>query len=216
MAAIAAMLLGPRAAAAQQPTTSSTPSSSQGFFLGGSGGISVVKNVGAHAGGELGYHLTNRLDLLGEGYWLQNVATQSGLNAATQIATYLQGTQGQPASGTLRAPAFYLGGALRFMLTEPARARPYVVFGGGAGWITRQPTFTLGGSDVTSALNQYGVVLGSDLTGRTTNPAFIGGFGLQLVQNQTYINIEVRATSIRTSGTPTTATSIFGGFGYRF
>ena len=216
LAAIAAMVLTPRAAAAQQPATGSTPSASQGFFLGGTAGISIVKNVGAHVGGELGYHLTDRLDLLGEGYWLQNVVTQNELNSAAQIATYLQGTQGQPATGTVRAPAFYLGAALRYMFTEPARARPYVVFGGGAGWITREPTFTLGGVDVTSSLNQYGIVLGSDLTGRTVSPAFIAGFGLQMVRKQTYINLEVRATSIRTSGTPTTATSIIGGLGYRF
>ena len=42
-----------------------------------------------------------------------------------------------------------------------------------------------GGSNVTSTLPQYGVTLGSDLTGTLTEPAVSAGFGVRTSQTRT-------------------------------
>jgi len=221
-AVLGAFMLNVQSASAQTPapTSTQTPApaaatSSSGLFLGGTVGISAVENVGALAGGELGYRITDRVDILGEGFWMQDVVTRQRLDEATSIATYLQNTQGKTASGTVKAPAFYLGGAIRYMFTD-GRVRPYVVGGGGVGWITLQPAFTLGGSDVTSSLSQYNVVLGSDLTGKLTEPAFTAGAGVRMFQSHTYFDAGFRVTSIRTADQTTNVKSASATFGFLF
>ncbi len=216
-AAIAVALLSARPAAAQVSGAAPAPAPSTGRVLfGGEAGVSAVENIGALVGGELGYHVTNQLDVLGEGFWMQDVVTRRRLDSAASVAAFLHGTQGAAASSTIKAPAFYAGGGLRYMLKSEGRVRPYLLVSAGAGWITLKPAFTLGGSNVTSTLPQYGVTLGSDLTGKLTEPAVSARFGVRMSQTRTYVDGGIRVTTIWTPNQATNVVSASAGFGFRF
>jgi opacity protein-like surface antigen len=56
--------------------------------------------------------------------------------------------------------------------------RPYALAGFGIAEVTQDVTFLVNGSDVTGSLNtQYGVQLGTDLSGSFTKPMFTMGAG---------------------------------------
>src|SRR4029079_3659347 len=123
--------------------------------------------------------------------------------SAETIAAYLQTSQGKPATGTLEVPAFMAGGGVRFMLMKPGHITPYFSATAGAARMSKRPTFTLAGTDVTSSLPSYGVTLGSDLTGEETKAAFGGSLGVIVDQGRWYIDGGLRFTSIQTVGKAT-------------
>jgi hypothetical protein len=186
------------------------------YFIAATGGVAAVQKVGGGASGELGVHLSNRLDIYGEGQFMQNVATRRRIDLAATVASALQTSQGKPASSTIEAAAFYGGGAVRVFVTAPGHVRPYFTAGGGAARVVLKPTFLLGGADVTANLPQFGVTLGSDLTGELTAPAYTGGFGVQVQQGRWYADVSARITSIQTEGQATNVKRASGGIGVRF
>jgi hypothetical protein len=219
----AAVVLAPLPAAAQTPTPAAAPLTQRtgtaapaNWFLGGSAGVGAVQNVGVLAGGELGYGVTDRIDLLGEVTWMQDVVTRRRLGFASTVASYLQSSQGGTATGTIKAPATYGGAALRIMLATQGRVQPYFTVGGGVAQVTYNPTFTVGNTDVTATLPQYGVTLGSDVTERVTNAAVMGGLGVRLLQDRWYVDGAFRVTSIRTTGQATNVARASATFGLRF
>jgi hypothetical protein len=166
------------------------------LFIGGIAGAGSVQNVGGAAGAELGLRVANRIDLFAEGVWMQDVATRHRLGLASEVASILQTSQGSVATGTIEAPAVCVDAGARFTLTG-GRVRPYVVIGAGMARMTLKPTFTLGGSNVTASLPTYGVTLGSDLSGESTEPAFTGGLGLRMAQGRWYLDGGLRVTRIQ-------------------
>ena len=56
--------------------------------------------------------------------------------------------------------------------------QPYVLGGVGFARVTKKVVFAVGGTDVTSTLTQFGVVLGSDLSGEFTKPMLTVGGGV--------------------------------------
>ncbi len=185
------------------------------LFIGGIGGAGAVQNVGGVVGGELGLRVTDHIDLFGEGVWLQDVATRRRLGLASEVASILQTSQGSAASGTIVAPAVCVDAGARFTLTG-GRVRPYVVLGAGMARMTLKPTFTLGGSNVTANLTTYGVTLGSDLSGESTEPAFTGGLGVLMGQGRWYLDGGLRATRIQAVDEGITAVRGTITFGLRF
>jgi hypothetical protein len=202
-------------AAAQTPAAS--PASPAGhMFIGATGGAAAVENVSGTFGGEIGVTLTDLVDVFGEGAWMADVVSRRELDDAKTIATFLQNSQGAASTGTVKAPAFYAGAAVRVMFMHSGTVHPYVTAGGGIAHIAYQPTFTLGGTDVTANLSQYGVTLGSDVTGEVTKPAFSGGFGVHVTQGRWYVDGSLRVTSIRTDQQATNVVRVIGGVGYTF
>ena len=179
-------------------------------------GAGSVHKAAGLLGGQLGFRLSDRIDIVGEGVGLLDVVSRQRLDMANLVGTYLQASQGGAVSSTVKAPAFYAGGGLHLMLTGVQRVRPFVAVGAGMARVTLQPAFTLGGADVTASLPQYGVTLGSDLTGSSTKPAFAGGVGVRIAQGRWGIDADVGVISIRTPGSPTNVlrTSVGLGFGF--
>jgi hypothetical protein len=206
------------AAPASRPPVTPPPSSanSAGLFVGGIAGAASVRNVGGLFGGELGVRLSDMLDVFGEGLWMQDVVTRRRLQSATTIGAYLQGSQGKVATSTVIAPASYGGGGVRLMFRISGRLRPYFAFGVGGAHIVFKPAFTLSGSDITSSLQQFGIVLGRDLTGEVTRPAFTGSVGVRLAQARWYVDGGFRVLSIRTSDQPTNVLQAGAAVGFRF
>jgi len=205
--------------AAQTSTNSSVIAATGGppgrLFIGGIGGAGAVQNVGGVLGGELGLRVSDHIDFFGEGVWLQDVATRRRLGLASEVASILQTSQGSAASGTIVAPAVCVDAGARFTLTG-GRVRPYVVLGAGMARMTLKPTFTLAGSNVTANLTTYGVTLGSDLSGESTEPAFTGGLGVLMGQGRWYLDGGLRATRIQAVDEGITAVRGTITFGLRF
>lgn len=205
------------AAPASRPTATTTSSTNGlGLFVGGTVGVASVQNVGGLVGGELGIRLSDKLDIFGEGVWMQDVVTRRRLDAANPVIAYLESSQGKSATGTVTAPGSYGGASVRLMLPMTGQIRPYVVFGVGGAHIAFKPSFTLAGSDITSALPQYGVTIGSDLTGQVTKPALTGGAGVRFALGRWYVDGAFRVISIRTSDQPTNVLRASASVGLKF
>ncbi len=203
-------------APAAQPQAASSPAKGTGFYISGNAGIASVEHVGGMAGGEAGFRLSDRLEIFGEGVWMEDVVTRRRLEHANTVAAYLQASQGKPATGTVIAPASYGGGGVRFMFMTSGSVRPYATLSVGGAHIALQPVFTLNGTDVTSSIGQYGVTLGSDLTGEVNKPAFGGGGGVRFALTRWYMDGGVRVISIRTSDQTTNVLGVSATAGIKF
>jgi hypothetical protein len=219
-AVVAAVVCCPLAAAAQTGAGSMKPAAppvgTSGTYIGGFTGITAVQNVGAQFGGELGYQMSDRVSFFGEARWMQDVVTRRRLDLASSVATFVQTTQGASATGSVVAPSFYAGGGARIMLVTSGTIRPYVTGGAGVAHVVLKPQFTISGSDVSSNMTQYGVTLGSDLTGEMTKPAFQVGAGVLIPQGRWYISGEFGLTSIQTPDQTTNVLRAGVGIGTRF
>ena len=184
--------------------------------IGGAAGVGAVQNVGPTAAGTLTVRLTDRIEAIGEGVWMKDVAPRRRIETAETVAAYLQTSQGKSASGTLEIAAVFTGAGARIMLTRSGHIRPYVAVTAGVARLTLRPAFVLSGANVTTSLPQYGVTLGSDLTGETTKPAFTGGFGVLVDQGRWYIDAGGRVTSIQTEGQAIKVLRAGGGIWFKF
>src|SRR5215831_10479965 len=125
-------------AAAQTPVTPAAPASATSggpvVNLGYAGfitGVESVHNTGHVFGGEAGARVWKHLDIIVEGGSFGDVVTQSQLDVATPLTNYLQQTQGQTASSTVKMPASYFGVGARWVFEDIALgglARPYATF----------------------------------------------------------------------------------------
>jgi len=214
--ASAVAFLGVFVPAVASAQTGQTGSGAQKVSIGAVGGAAAVQEVGGLAGGELGVRFSNRLTAIGEGLWLQNVVTRRRLDLAAAVASAMQSAQGKTASGSVEAPAFYAGGGVRFDITTHDTWRPFVTFTAGIGRITLKPSFTLGGADVTKNISTYGVTLGEDLTGESTEPAFSTSFGVRMLHGRWYVDGAFGVIAIQTPDQATNVLRASAGFGVRF
>lgn len=200
------------------------PASAQGINAGDAGqnyvaavvGVQSVQNVGAQAGLEVGRSLSDKLEVFGELSWLQDTVTRRRLDTAKSIASFLQTSQGATATSDLSAPAVFGGAGVRLFVSGPRTVRPYVVAQAGVARVTVKPAFTIAGADVTEKLTQYGVSLGSDLTGSTSKAAFGGGFGVLMQQGLWRIDAGLRVLSIQTDDQATNVLRLSVGVGRTF
>jgi hypothetical protein len=215
--ALAIVLLHPLAALAQ---AAETAAASPGFWhrleFSGVAGAAAVKNVGGAFGGELAFPVSDRLELFGEGLWMQDVVSRRRVERTRTVSEYLESSQGKPVSGTVIAPAAYGGGGMRIMLTRQGPVRPYVAFSAGAAHVAYTPEFILAGENVVQALPQYGVTLGRDLTGDVTKFAFGGGGGVRFPRGRWSLDGGVRVLSIRTADQPINVVSVRAALGWKF
>jgi len=202
--------------AQRPPASSAAPAAGGKYFFAANAGVVAVQNVAGGIGGELGLHLSNRLDVFGETSWMQDVATRRRIDLAALVASSLQTSQGKPTSSDVDAAATYGGAGVRYVLKTSGRIRPYVTGGAGGARVVLKPAFVVGGADVTANLSQYGVTLGRDLTGESSHAAFTGGFGVQLLHGRWYGDVNVRVISIQTEGQATNVKRAGGGLGIRF
>jgi len=201
---------------APKPSTPPPPASSdsRGSIV-ITGGVAAVQHVGATIGALLAFRVADRVDVVGEAAWAKDAVTRRRVEAATSVASFLQTTQGKAAVGTIEAPAFYGGGGIRVMLSGGS-TRPYIIGTGGVARLVLKPVFTLAGTDVTTNLTQYGITLGSDLTGEVTKPAFGGGIGVIADRGRWYVDASFRVLSIQTEGQATNVLRAGGGIGFTF
>jgi len=185
------------------------------WYAGINTGVTHVDGVGTLLSGEVGMRTWRNLDISAEGGWFQNAATSDQKSLATLLAGFLQTTQGQPATADVKMPVGFLTVNGRWVFESQRRFRPYVLAGVGGARLNVNSEFTLGGSDVTDSLPQYGVTLGQDLTGHSSHPAFVFGGGVLVPYGKWYVDAGYRVTTI--AGDETVTVQRFNiGFGARF
>ena len=211
---VCALMASP--AAAQSAAPAAAPAaSSNGAQIGVFAGAGAVQNVGAIAGGNLGYRVSDNLMIEAEGGWSQDAVTRARLDAIKGLGTYLTQSTGKASTATMTAPAGFGVAGIRYLFSSNS-VSPYVALNGGFAKLVLKPAITVGGTDVTTSLSTYGVTLGSDFTGDVTKAAFGGGFGVLINRDRLVIDLGLRLLSIQTDGQATNLTSARFGIAYRF
>jgi hypothetical protein len=190
------MLLSAGTAAAQTAPAPAGPAV-ETFYGGVFGGAGVVHKWGPSAGVEVGVRIRRNLDLIGEGAWVKDASTQAEEASLKPLVEYLEITQSTTASAKMEAPTFMGSGGLRWVFERNGAWRPYVLGTVGVASIDRQTTFALSGTDITGAIDTYGITLGRDLSGRESVLTFGGGAGLLRVATKWYLDAGVRYTNLQ-------------------
>lgn len=129
-------------------------------------------------GGEFGITVRPRLQIFLEAGQVRDAAPDTFGSSAQMIAGFLSQTQSNVAFRVKQPVTFGLAGGRVALPLQTSRLEPYVVGGAGIARVNRDATFTVGGTNVTSSLTQFGVTLGTDLSGSETRPMLTLGGGV--------------------------------------
>ena len=130
-------------------------------------------------GGELGFTIMDNLQVFVEGGKTRNVAGPALGDSAQAIAGYLNQTQSSTATFTAKQPVAFGAAGVKYLIqANIPKLEPYVLGGFGFARISQDVHFFVGGTDVTSSLDQFRVVLGNDLSGDSTKPLLTIGGGV--------------------------------------
>ncbi len=190
------MLLSAATAAAQTAPTPLGPAV-ETVSVSVFGGAGVVHRWGPTAGVEVAVRVRPGLDLIGEGSWVKDTSTKAEEASLKPLVEYLEITQATTASAKMEAPTFLGSGGLRYVFESEGAWRPYVLGTVGMASVDRQTTFALSGTDITSAVDTYGITLGRDLTGRESMLTFGAGAGLLRVATKWYLDAGIRYTNLQ-------------------
>jgi hypothetical protein len=181
------------------------------------GGVTFTKRTGGIVYGEAvskEYWKNIRFSL--EGGWMSSVVNAARLDSMNTIASYLAQTQGQTASGTLGVHAGYFAVNVRYTVLTKPKYHVYALGGTGFGVTTAKSTFTLGGTDVTGSLDQYGVTLGKDLSGSSAGALLNLGVGVTYPHGKWVGDASYRLTPIFSAGAATVVNRLNVSVGYKF
>ncbi len=126
---------------------------------------------------ELGVTIAPKLQVFVDVGHARDTAPSDLGAGALLIAGFLSQTQSDVTFSGKEPVTFGLAG-VRYLIQSLAKVEPYVLAGGGVAHVTKDVTFAVAGSDVTGNLAQYGVVLGTDLSGSETRPMLTVGVGV--------------------------------------
>lgn len=209
----------PPAAAAPAPQVPvrrvEPPAPGTKWYLGALSGIQVVGRSAPIAGGEFGIRLRKNVQAVVEGGRFKDVVTDRRIEEVGTFATYLQQTQGLPATGDIDAPTWFGSVGVRYVYENSSGFRPYVLAAAGLARVEFRPTFTLNNRNITTSVSQYGVTLGRDLLGPGKHLSYTGGAGL-IFGEKWYLDLGVRVTRIDTPDHATNVRRLNIGIGRRF
>jgi hypothetical protein len=185
------------------------------WYLGVISGVQVVARAAPILGGEFGVRLRKNVQVVVEGGWFKDVVTDRRIDELASFATYLQQTQGQPATSEIDAPAWFGNVGLRYIFENSRGVRPYILANAGLARVEFRPSFTLNNKPISSNVSQYGITLGRDLLGPGNHLAYGGGAGV-VVGHKWYLDLGIRLTRIGTPDHHTDVRRLSVGVGRRF
>jgi hypothetical protein len=163
--------------AGAQTAANPSPEGSTGYIEGVA--QAAFGNVTSQSfGAEGGVTVAPKLVVFGEFGWVRDTAPSEVGVAAQAIAGYLTAQQTASVGYSVKQPVTFGVVGVKYLIPYDAEIQPYVLGGMGIARYTRDVSFTVGGTDVTSNISQYGVVLGSDLSGSMTKPMLTAGGGV--------------------------------------
>lgn len=167
-------------------------------------------------GGEFGLTVRPGWQVFVDVGQVRNVATSDLGAKAQKMATFLTDTQGSAAYRVREPVAFGVAGA-RYLFPVTSPLEPYVLVGAGVARVRRDITFAVGGNDVTGTLPQYGVTLGSDLSGSDTKAMMTLGGGVAWpVWARVVVDFQYRYGRVFASGQGLNVNRAGIGIGVRF
>jgi len=218
---VAALALGGVAQAQSAATASRSADRGYAEFV----AQSAFGNVTSQSyGGEIGFTVVPHLQVFVEAGKTRDVATPEISAAAQAIAgglTLLEPrVNGQPVvvGYSVKEPVTFFAAGMRYLpAMVGAKAQPYVMGGFGGAKVSQNVAFTVGGTDVTGTLPQFGVVLGTDLSGELTSPLLILGGGVTYpLWTRVILDFQLRFGRIFAEETPINVTRAGIGVGLRF
>jgi opacity protein-like surface antigen len=180
------MIITAVATTARAQTPPSPAASSHGYVEGVA--QSAFGNVTSQSyGGEIGIWVAPGLQVFVEGGAVRNAAPADLTTSAALIASAIQG------QFTAKEPLTFGLAGLRFLMGSSGSVQPYLLGGAGIARMKKEVAFTVNGSDVTNSIQQFGVVLGTDLSGSETKPMLtVGGGVAWTVWKQLMIDFQYR------------------------
>ena len=175
---VAILCLDGSAARAQAGAPAATPAGQETkAFLSVSGGPTLGNKSAGFVAIEIGWRLTNKIDLFVEGGHMGNVGTSALAANATIIANFLNTSGSVPgaAVGSTGIKVNHVDFGIRFNVTPPSpKIHPYVALGVGVAKATTEVTFVNGSGSVIDP----GFELGGDLSGSNTKTLLVFGGGI--------------------------------------
>jgi len=129
-------------------------------------------------GGEAGANVGPDFQIFIEGGHIRDSASSDLGNSAQMIAGALAAANQGDVTYQARQPINFGLAGVRYLVMPTDTYAPYVLGGGGFAQVNKDVDFSIGGNEVTSSLSTYGVVLGSDLSGRETKGMISLGAGV--------------------------------------
>jgi opacity protein-like surface antigen len=168
-------------------------------------------------GGEVGMTVWPNVQIFIEGGRVNNVASSSFFDAAQAIAGSLSQTQSGVGFSAKEPVAFGDAGLRYIVPIADSSVQPYVMAGFGIARVTQNAKFTVNGTDVTGNLAQYGIVLGTDLSGAFTKPLLTLGVGVSLpVWERVAVDLHYRYGRVFVSDSGINVSRAGVGLGVRF
>jgi opacity protein-like surface antigen len=209
--------------ASAQGGASFTPAADTGYVEGVA--QSAFGNVTSQSyGAELGFTVLPALQVFVEGGRIGDVATPDLGVGAQKIAGALGQIQSGAVAYSVKEPATFGVVGVKYLIpisgsgrSPIGKARPYVMGGVGIAKVEKNVVFTIGGTDVTANLQQYGVLLGTDLSGSVTKAMLTLGGGVTLpVWRQLMLDFQYRYGRIFTDDQAIVAQRAGIGLGIQF
>ena len=167
-------------------------------------------------GAEAGLSVMPGLQVFVEGGAVRDTATSALGDDARKISAYLSQAQSGVNYGLKRPVTFGLVG-VRHPFVGMSRIEPYVLAGVGIARVAPDATFTIGQTNVTASLAQYGVVLGSDLSGTQTKAMLgLGAGATWPIHKRLIIDFQGRYGRVFASGQGINITRAGVGLGIKF
>lgn len=166
-------------------------------------------------GAEVGVTVMPVLQVFGSFGKIRDLATAEISTSAQTIASELARLQTGAVSYSVKEPATFFVGGVRYRIATASMLKPYILGGVGVATVSKNVTFLIGGSDASSTLAQY-VTLGSDIVGDETKLMFtIGGGVVWPAWRQVIVDLQYQYGRISTE-TPITVNRAGIGVGVRF
>ena len=106
---------------------------------------------------------------------------------------------------------------VRYVFPSSGKLEPYLLGGGGIARVQKNVAFAVGGSDVTSNLQQYSIVLGTDLSGSENKPMLtLGGGGAWKLGQRLVLDLQYRYGRVFASDQGINVNRAGAGLGVRF
>ena len=168
-------------------------------------------------GAEFGFTVTPSIQIFLEVGHTLNVATAEISAAAQTMAGALSQSQSNVSYSVKQPQTFGVGGVRYLLPIGGQKLLPYVALGFGLAKVSNDATFAVAGSDVTSNMSQYGIVLGSDLTGGFTKPMLTFGGGVSYTAWRSLVfDVQDPYGHVFAEGQSIDTNRVGLGFGFRF
>lgn len=179
-------------------------------------GANVSGSASVLAGAEAGTQVLPGIDVFAELGWIDNMQTGGRNAAAGVIATAISLQTGQTTTFSAKTRTIYGSAGVRDRFSDRYGLTPYVSGAVGFAHINQNTKFSSGGTDVTANLPNYGVGLGTDLSGSTTRPTIGLGVGVLRTWHGWDLDGGYRYTRVFTSNQGTNANRIYIAAGKHF